>query len=266
MKKSFLIITVLLLALTAVTFVKNIYAVTASPTAKPSTTPDPSTINQQIDDLKNRIASRVAQLNLVEKKGIIGTVTDATTTQITLTDINGNIRFVDVDELTKFSNSNISSNASFGISDVNKGMTLGVLGIYNKQSRRILARMVDVESLPKTFVGAVSSIDSKNYNFYILSENDKQTFIDVENITKTYSYASGASLVTAGFSKVKVDETVVVIGFPDKQNTDHIIASRIILLPDVPRSPKINSIPALNPAASIIPSTGSGRKLTPIIK
>lgn len=260
MKKSFFIIVLFLILITGVS--KNIYAAVATPT--PVTTPTQGDI-QQIDDLKNRIASRVAQLNLVEKKGIIGTVTDATNTQITLNDVNGNIRFIDVDELTKFSNSN-ASGTSFGISDINRGMTLGILGLYNKQSRRILARQVDVLTMTKIFIGVVSSVDSKNFNFYIVSEDNKQTFIDVEAVTKTYSYSTGTDLVSAGFSKIKVDESVIVIGFPDKNNPTHIIASRVLLFPDVPKSPKINYIPALNPGASIIPSTGSGRKLTPIIR
>ena len=259
MKKSFLIIVLFLILALSVT--KNAYAA-ATPT--PATTPTQGDI-QQIDDLKNRIASRVAQLKLVEKKGIIGTVTDATNSQITLTDVNGNIRFIDVDELTKFSNPN-ASGTSFGISDIDKNMKLGVLGLYNKQSRRILARQVSVLTMPKILIGAVSSIDSKNFNFYIISEDNKQTFIDVETVTKTYSYSSGAALVSAGFSKIKVDESVIIIGYPDKQNPDHILASRTLLFPDVPKSPKINYIPALNPGASITPSTGSGRKLTPIIK
>ena len=240
---------------------KNVHAA-ATPT--PATTPTQGDI-QQIDDLKNRIASRVAQLKLVEKKGIIGTVTDATNSQITLNDINGNVRFIDVDELTKFSNPN-ASGTSFGISDIDKNMKLGVLGLYNKQSRRILARQVTVLTMPKILMGAIYSIDSKNFNFYIVSEDNKQTFIDVETVTKTYSYSTGATLVSAGFSKIKVDESVIIIGFPDKQNPDHILASRVLLFPDVPKSPKINYIPALNPGASITPSTGSGRKLTPIIK
>ena len=260
MKKSFFIIVLFLILITGVS--KNIYAAVATPT--PVTTPTQGDI-QQIDDLKNRIASRVAQLNLVEKKGIIGTVTDATNTQITLNDVNGNIRFIDVDELTKFSNSN-ASGTSFGISDINRGMTLGVLGLYNKQSRRILARQVDVLTMPKIFIGVVSSIDSKNFNFYIVSEDNKQTFIDVETVTKTYSYSTGTALAIVGFSKIKVDESVIVIGFSDKNTPTHIIASRVLLFPDVPKNPKINYIPALNPGASIIPSTGSGRKLTPIIK
>ena len=242
---------------------KNIYAATSSPV--PSDTSNQQAL-QQIDDLKTRIASRVAQLKLVEKKGIIGTVTDATNTQITLSDTNGNIRFVDVDELTKFSNPNLKSTASFGISDISKDMKIGVLGLYNKQSRRILARQISVLTLPNVLIGAVGSIDSKNFNFYLISEDNKKIFIDVETITKTYSYTSGDSLIAAGFSKIKVDLNLIVIGFPDKQNPEHIIASRILLFPSTTKNPKINYVPALNPDSSIIPSTGSGRKLTPILK
>jgi hypothetical protein len=256
------ILTTFLLLILGMYVSKNIYA--ANTTPSPANTPSQGDI-QQIDDLKNRIASRVAQLNLVEKKGIIGTVTDATNSQITVSDVNGNIRFIDVDELTKFSNPN-ATGTTFGISDITKNMKVGVLGLYNKQSRRVLARQIDVLVLPNVFVGAVYSIDSKNFNFYIVSEDNKQTFIDVETVTKTYSYSFGEGLVSAGFSKILVDESIMVIGFPDKQNSSHIIASGIILLPDVPKNPKINYIPALNPGASITPSTGSGRKLTPIIQ
>ncbi len=243
-------------------FSKNIPVFAANPSPSPSSQ---AVIQQQLDELKTKIASRVAQLKLVEKRGIIGKVTDSNDTQITLSDIYGNTRFIDVDELTKFSNPNVKSTSSFGISDITDGMQIGVLGLFNKQSRRILARDVQVISLPKTIIGAVSAIDKKNYNFYVVSEDGKQTFIDVETVSKTYSY-TGGTLSTAGFSKITTDETAVIQGFPDKQNPDHIIASVIILLPDVPKSPKINYVPAINPNASIVPSTGSGTKLTPIVR
>src|SRR3990167_5837024 len=106
-------------------------------------TPTPENKNQEIkDQLISNIASRVAQLNLVEKRGIIGKVTEATNTQITLSDIKGDTRFVDVDELTKFSSPN--AKGTFGISDITKDATVGILGLYNKESRRILARFVNV--------------------------------------------------------------------------------------------------------------------------
>src|SRR6185312_13291154 len=127
----------------------------------PSPSPSIDTQEKINSELQARIASRVAQLNLVEKKGVIGTVNDVNNTQISISDVQGNNRFIDVDELTKFVS---SSNKSFGISDIHKGDTLGILGLYNKQSRRILARFVTALNLATTFNGIISGIDRKAYN------------------------------------------------------------------------------------------------------
>ena len=122
-------------------------------------TPTPEDKNAEIrDQLIVNIASRVAALKLVEKRGIIGIVTDVTNTQIVVTDLQNNTRFVDVDELTKFSNP--AFKGTYGISDITKNTTIGVLGLYNKESRRILARFVNVATTPFIIHGGVSAIDS----------------------------------------------------------------------------------------------------------
>mgnify|MGYP001601616848 FL=1 len=89
-------------------------------------TPTPVDKIQEIrDQLITNIASRVAQLKLVEKRGIIGVVNDVTNTQISVADLQNNTRFVDVDELTKFSNP--AFKGIFGISDITKDSTIGIL-------------------------------------------------------------------------------------------------------------------------------------------
>ncbi len=231
----------------------------AQKTTKTST-PTPIDLSDQIDDLKNKIASKVAQLNLVEKRGLYGAVTDASDTQITLKTVTGATRFVDVDELTKFSS---DSNDSFGISDVEKGMSLGVIGLYNKQSQRLQARIVEEEDqLPNFFYGAVYSVDSENFTLTIAKENGARNVIDVESISKTNSFVDG-ELVKSGFSKIKETTPIIVIGFPQKENKNVTLASRIFLFPEISPSGKIN----LNPSQEdVTPSTGSGKKLVPIIK
>lgn len=236
----------------------NVIAVSVSPTDSPSPTHQDKE-EQQIDDLKSRIASRVAELNLVEKRGIIGTVTDSSGTQITLSDLNDKTRFVDVDELTKFSS---PSSKTFGISDVGKDMKLGVLGLYNKQSRRLLAREVNVITLPKIIHGAIFAIDSKNYSIEVAGINNKKTAVDVETVTKTLSYSKD-SLIKSGFSKITESQNVIVIGFPDKQDKSRIVASRIIVFPNIPKNPIISVAPTANTSATITPSTASGKNLTP---
>ncbi len=224
-----------------------------------SPTPSADQVQKQIDQLKDRIASRVAQLNLVEKRGIIGNVTDVTDTQITLSDVNGNTRFVDVDELTKFNGP--KSTQSFGISDVKKNQTLGVLGLYNKQSRRLLARSVDVIVVPKMIQGFVASVDSENFIINIVTDKNEQLQVEVETTTKTLSYdRSKKDVVRSGFSKIKGQQSIFVVGFTDKTIKNKINADRIIILPDILKGP---TIPVEQP---IVPSTGSGKKLTPIVK
>ena len=195
--------------------------------------------NQMRDQLITNIASRVAQLKLVEKRGIVGEANEATNTQITITDSQNNTRFVDVDELTKFSNP--AAKGVFGISDIIKGTTVGILGLYNKESRRILARFVNVITVPVVAHGGVSLIDNKNYSLDITTEEGKQIIVDVENLTRTYSYTQKTGLVRSGFSKIKENSNIIVIGILSKSDENRLTATRIIFFPEIPSSLKVNS-------------------------
>jgi hypothetical protein len=213
-------------------FISAVYAATATPT--------PQDTDQEIRDrLITNIASRVAQLKLVEKRGIIGKVNDVTNTQITITDPKSNTRFVDVDELTKFSSPSVKG--TFGISDITKDTTVGILGLYNKESRRILARFVSVIIIPLTLHGGVSAIDNENFSLNIATEEGKQISVDVENLTRTYSYTQEEGFLRSGFSKIKENVNIIVIGFLNKRDENRLTATRIIFFPEIPSSPKINS-------------------------
>lgn len=211
-------------------FISLAYA--ATPTAKDKT--------QEIrDQLITNIASLVAQLKLVEKRGIIGKVTDVTTTQITVTDLQNNTRFVDVDELTKFSSPN--SKGTYGISDIAKNTTVGILGLYNKESRRILARFVNVITIPFIIHGGVASIDNENFSINITAEEGKQMTVNIENLTRTYSYTSKTGYIRSGFSKIKENYNIIVRGVLDTKDDQRMTATRVVFFPEIPASPKVNS-------------------------
>ncbi len=235
-----IIISVFLISLYLYVFTSFSFAISQTPTETPTKTPTPSpnTLQKQIDSLTNKIASRVAALKLVEKRGIIGEVSGVSNTQITLNDINGNTRFVDVDEFTKFSSP--SSKTSFGISDIRKGDKLGVLGLYNKESRRILARFIETLIMPAIIHGAVSSIDSENFTLSVNTEDGKEYKIDVQTSTRTFSYdLEKRQLLKSGFSKIETGESIIIVGFADKKDASLIQASRVIVLPGVSKNPKI---------------------------
>lgn len=243
-------------------FIFYIDGYAASPTPSPIADEKQNAFNDQVSDLKERIASRVAQLKLVEKRGVIGTVTDLSDTQITLTNLQNNTQFVDVDELTKFASP--SAKESFGISDIKKNDRLGILGLYNKQSRRLLARFIQTLKMPTTIHGAVATLDDKNFVIEVTTTEGNKT-VDVENITKTYSYARGSELSRSGFSKIKENQRIMVVGFTDIKDKNRLIASRIIHFPDIPKNPKLSAKPSLQEKEPVV-STGSGVKLTPLTR
>lgn len=200
----------------------------------PKSTEAEKDINQkQINDLTEKIASRVAQLKLVEKRGLIGKVTDVSNTQITISDIQNNTRFIDVDELTKFSSPNTKS--SFGISDIEKDSTIGILGLYNKDSRRIMARFVTVVNLPRHISGIISSIDEDNFTLLVKTKKGDIN-IDVGTTTITSSFTNSLKLSKSGFSKLKEGEYIIAVGFEDKKDKNLIVASKIIVFPNIQKA------------------------------
>ena len=56
-----------------------------------------------IQRIKDIVASKVAELNLVEKRGIVGKLKENSNMHLVISDIKSNTRNIDVDELTKFS-------------------------------------------------------------------------------------------------------------------------------------------------------------------
>ncbi|MBI2621518.1 MAG: hypothetical protein HYW63_02615 [Candidatus Levybacteria bacterium] len=210
------------------------FAQTKTPQKIP-TSSEAQEISDKIDELKEKVASRVAQLKLVERRGIVGTVERVSDTEITITDHNGNLRIIDVDELTKFSK---ESSKSFGISDIKKGSTLSALGLYNKDSRRLLARFVNEIEIPTSVVGVITQKNEKDFTITLTTEEGVDYTVDVERITKTFSYDEDG-LASSGFSKIEIRENATVLGFADAKEKNRISATRIITFPDIPSNPNV---------------------------
>jgi hypothetical protein len=222
---------------------------TPKPTIKPSSLATPGTatssanqaigekLNVQINQLKERIASRVAELNLVEKRGVIGTVTETSGNQIAFKDLSGKTRYIDVDEITKFSSP--GSKDSFGLSDMTKGIKISTLGLYNKQTQRILARFIETFNSPVYLSGRIADINQKNFTVTIIDEKNKQTRVDIQTVTKISIYTAEDGISKHGFSKLEIGDNAAIYGFPDKNDPALISATRFLLLNELPKNPNI---------------------------
>lgn len=234
----------IILFLLILTIATGLFPIPSSAQTKPKTTPTPTPQSvkdegiEQIQKIKDIVASKVAELNLVEKRAFLGTVTDTSTSQITIKDKAGNQRIVDIDDLTKFEGE--SDDDTFGISDINSGDTLVFLGLYNKDTKHLLARQVKKPTnLPTMFSGIVGTIDEDNFQIEVVTEENKKVKVDIERSTKTSAYTKGEEIEKSGFSRIKLHERVLVVGFGDPENKDTINASRILHFTDLPASVKM---------------------------
>lgn len=208
----------------------------ASPTpAKSTPTPTPKeSLTEKISQLKDRIASRVTQLKLVEKKGIIGTVQEVSETKIKLTDVQGTIQLVDVDEITKFAS---QAAETVGISDIKKGATISVLGLYNKDSKRILARFINIAQFPVFTKGTITDIDKKNFTITVKIDDDlpagrqgKEMVVDIENTTKLLQVSQEGEMIRYTFSKLLKNDVVFIISYANKKDENRLSALRVLVL------------------------------------
>jgi hypothetical protein len=192
-------------------------------------------ISNQVDQLKDKVASKVAQLKLVEKRGVIGQVVKVGNDSFSVEDINGHQVNITVDELTDYTS---DENSSFGFSDIKKGTELSLLGLYNKDSEKILARFVNETAIPLFLHGVVIEKDTKNSTLTLNLRDGTTYIVDDENITKDFLYSNN-DLQSAVFSKLPIMVNAIVIGFPNPKEKNRITAGRIILFPDSPKDPAI---------------------------
>lgn len=239
-------------------------AQTKTPTPSPSTTPTKSTVPtdsealEKIQRIKDIVASKVAELNLVEKRGIIGRITESSSTQITVKDLRGNKRIIDIDELTKFEGKD--KDDELGVSDLKKNINYSFIGIYNKDTRRLLARVIsESTTIPVNIDGVVTAINEDEFQIEVVDEEGNKKNVDIERSTKTSTYNEDDELVKSGFSQIQLNERVMIVGFTDTDDDTLISASRVIHFSELPPSKKMQSFVELEEDANV--SSGSGRKL-----
>lgn len=200
---------------------------TSSATTQPLDESEMKNVKKIID----LVASSSAEQKLTAKVGVIGTVSVKTNTTLNMTTLNGTNKIIDIDEITKFSD---PDSKTFGVSDIKKGETLGVIGVLNKVSSHILGRFIDrIGILPSHFDGVIVGIDRKNFQYTAMDENGNKMILDIQTSSKISSFTKDAGQIKAGFSKAEIGERVFASGFPDKNIANQLEIGRLILLPEV---------------------------------
>ena len=231
MKKIAFLLTIILLILPNITYAQEAEdpTETPSPTPKSSLIPDTDEAIERVQRIKDIVASKVAELNLVEKKGIIATITEVSSTEIKAIDYKNQHVVIDVDEITNFD----FEEEDFGISDLSVGEMYSFVGLYNKDSEKLLARFISQpSSIPNYINGAISEINEDDFQIKVVNAEGQIFTIDIETSTDTMIVDKEGGLEESGFSDLKLGQRVIAAGFNTDEN--ELSVTRIIHFEMIP--------------------------------
>ncbi len=225
------------------------------PTAAPSNNqiPDSDEAMKRVQRIKDIVASKVAELNLVEKRGVVATVTETSNTEIKAIDMRGNTVNINVDELTDFN----FEEEDFGISDLKPGVLYSFIGLYNKDTESLLARFISQPaSIPSYMEGAIANIQEDDFQIKVLNREGETKIVDIETSTHTILIDENGKISKSGFSDLLLGQRVIVVGFDTDDKA--ISASRLIHFDGIPPTTEVlaklqNETPTI--------ASGSGNQL-----
>jgi hypothetical protein len=262
-------------------FPTTLYAQTATPKVKATptlaedtTTPSPSaqpSPKSKIDELKEKVANTVANLNLVSKKAMAGEIQKLEKNQLTIATHNGT-QLIDLDELTKYAKVINSKRSDASFADLKIGDSILALGIYNKDSKKLAAKLVIKKDIVVHVSGLIKEVDIKANTITVeekiidpLTESSTQSKPFVLNSSKTTKftmYSETQGLIKADISKTEINQRIIAFGTPLATDSATVAVDRVLLLPAAfsPTNAVITSTP------SATPKPGPTTKPTPTLK
>ena len=210
----------LVISILVISYVMNVTQVDAA-TISPSPTPSSELIEKlkQIEVLKEKIATRVSQLRENEKVAIHGTISASTSASLTLKTPDSHEKKASFLDDTQFYRVTSGKRSTISAGKLNATATVTVFGYYNEDRSVITAKFVyEMSETPEAVIGKITEVNKSDYTVSITDGKEIKVF-DYEKSTRTNALNdSQSSFVKSGFSKLKVGDTVRVIGQLNSEN------------------------------------------------
>lgn len=229
----------------------------AAPTETP--TPTASDKAKQIDDLKERLATKVAQLKQSQRQAVYGTIKSVSISTFTVETATKDLKIELTDDIKIFQKIK-GIRTELKVENLEKGDIVTVFGEYDATLELLKAKVVFIQSAdPIRVAGKIEEVNKTNYTITITTADTKTYTIDFETITKT-SVWNGKELEKGGFSKLVVGNTIHVTGSAVAKKENRISAARITNLgSDVTGT-------ATTPSPSLTPSPTASNAASPTAK
>lgn len=225
----------------------GIQGVTLSPSSVPtiSTSTNSSEIIdklKQIEILKEKIATKVAEIRDKEKGGMTGIVKKVDSKTITLEGRRGEQTVYYSDDTGVYSLVAAEKSVT-SVSKIKEGDMIAALGFYNDDKSQLNAKYIYIQNKIIHLSGKIADIDREKYTVTVKSK-DAHTLVDIETYTRTFDLnLEKKSLIKSGFSKFKIGNIIHIIGSSDPKEENRLKGNKIWML-----TPLSESSPSASPA------------------
>jgi hypothetical protein len=228
--------------ITALTLVPFVYGKTASPSA----TPTSSDLQGKIDNLKERLATKVAELRKTSPKAIFGTVSSVTISSITIDTTTKSMKIDLTDNIQVFQILK-GKRTKLTTDDISKGDPVTIFGDYDSTLDVLQAKTIFIEASkqPQRIHGFVTDIDKKNNAFSLKSLDGSTYSVDIETTTKTLIWTPADGITKSGFSKIETGMFVSVLGLADPKTPNSFSGVRVLHM-----NPRPGATPTITPTAT----------------
>lgn len=182
---------------------------------------------KRIEELKDRIATKVAELSQTQRRAIFGTVKSVSVSTATIETQTKDIKIELTDDIKIFQMLK-GKRTQLSIDDLSKGDVVTVFGDYDATLDLLKAKVIFIQAaLPSRIAGKVTEIDKTAFAVTVKPQDAPTVTVDIEKSTKTNIW-DGKSITKGGFSKITVGDTVHVVGSAVPKKENRINADRIL--------------------------------------
>lgn len=185
--------------------------------------------DRKIEDLKERVASKVAQLHIPLFKALTGEVTSVAKDSFLLKTSQGE-KTVKLDEEVKIFRLSPGKKLPIILSNLKKGDGVAAIGSNDAQGV-FTAKVILTKTLPQNINGIVEKTDQTNFTISVKDQKGVIYLVDIESTTKVQSWDKAKGLIKIGFSKIQNGDRVHVNGQIVPKEENRISAIRILVLP-----------------------------------
>lgn len=230
-------------------------ALAQTPIATSTATPK-AAVNAQLEELKDRLATKVAELRDIVRRAVTGTVKTVSISSATVETKTKDIKIELGDDIVVTQVIN-GKRTPLTIEDLAKDDRVTVFGSYDATLDLLKARVIFIESsrVVERITGTVTDVDQKAFTITVQTLGGTTVIVDIEKATKTVVWTKTDGVAKGGFSKILTGDTVHVTGTAVPKEENRLSALRIL---DIG-----NLSSAQTPTATIAPTPVASDAATP---